>query len=82
MSANVIALSYLAASVLFILSLRGLSHPLTARRGNVFGIVGMSIAVAATLAITRRIDIPLAMLAGRRRRGRRHRQAGADDADA
>ena len=52
MSANVIALSYLAASVLFILSLRGLSHPLTARRGNVFGIVGMSIAVAATLAIT------------------------------
>ena len=64
MSANVIAISYLAASVLFILSLRGLSHPLTARRGNVFGIVGMSIAVAATLAITRRIDIPLAMLAG------------------
>ncbi|MET0214625.1 MAG: NAD(P)(+) transhydrogenase (Re/Si-specific) subunit beta, partial [Vicinamibacterales bacterium] len=64
MSANVIAISYLAASVLFILSLRGLSHPLTARRGNVFGIVGMSIAVAATLAITRRVDIPLAMLAG------------------
>ena len=63
MSANVIAILYLTASVLFILSLRGLSHPLTARRGNVFGIVGMSIAVAATLAITRRIDIPLAMLA-------------------
>ena len=37
MTANQVALSYLAASVLFILSLRGLSHPLTARRGNLFG---------------------------------------------
>ena len=63
MSANVIAISYLAASVLFILSLRGLSHPLTARRGNVFGIVGMAIAIATTLAVTRRIDTALAMLA-------------------
>ena len=63
MSANFIAISYLVASVLFILSLKGLSHPLTARRGNVFGIVGMSIAVVTTLAVTRRIDTALAMLA-------------------
>jgi H+-translocating NAD(P) transhydrogenase subunit beta len=63
MSANVIAISYLAASVLFILSLKGLSHPLTARRGNLLGIVGMAIAIATTLAVTRRIDIALAMLA-------------------
>ena len=38
MSANAIALWYLLASVLFILALKGLSHPLTARRGNRFGI--------------------------------------------
>jgi NAD(P) transhydrogenase subunit beta len=63
MAANFIAISYLVASVLFILSLRGLSHPETARRGNVFGIIGMSIAVVTTLAVTRRIDTALAMLA-------------------
>jgi NAD(P) transhydrogenase subunit beta len=63
MSANFIAISYLSASVLFILSLKGLSHPQSARRGNIFGIVGMAIAVMTTLAITRRIDIALAMLA-------------------
>ncbi len=63
MSPNFIAISYLVASVLFILSLRGLSHPLTARRGNVFGIVGMAIAVVTTLTVTRRIDIAVAMFA-------------------
>jgi NAD(P) transhydrogenase subunit beta len=63
MSPNFIAISYLVASVLFILSLRGLSHPLTARRGNVFGIAGMTIAVVTTLAITRRMDMALLMLA-------------------
>jgi NAD(P) transhydrogenase subunit beta len=63
MSANQIAISYLAASVLFILALKDLSHPSTARRGNLFGIVGMALAVATTLVIARRIDIPLAMMA-------------------
>jgi NAD(P) transhydrogenase subunit beta len=62
MTANQVAIFYLAASVLFILSLRGLSHPRTARRGNVFGIAGMAIAVLTTFAITRRLDIPVAML--------------------
>ena len=42
-------LAYLVASVLFILALRGLSHPETSRRGNLFGMVGMGIAVLATL---------------------------------
>ena len=43
-------LAYLVASVLFILALRGLSHPTTSRRGNLMGMVGMGIAVLATLA--------------------------------
>jgi NAD(P) transhydrogenase subunit beta len=63
MTANEVALSYLAASVLFILSLKGLSHPLTARRGNLFGMIGMALAVLTTLAITRRVDLAIAMLA-------------------
>ncbi len=49
MSSTVVGFAYLVASVLFILSLKGLSHPETARRGNVFGIVGMIIAVVTTL---------------------------------
>jgi NAD(P) transhydrogenase subunit beta len=63
MSPNQVALSYLAASVLFILALKGLSHPLTARRGNRFGIAGMTLAVLTTLAITRRIDLTIGALA-------------------
>jgi len=62
MSANQIAILYLAASVLFILSLKGLSHPLSARRGNVFGMVGMTIAIVTTLAMTERVDVALAMM--------------------
>jgi len=65
MSANQVALWYLVASILFILALKGLSNPVSARRGNWFGIVGMLIAVATTLAITHRIDlILLAILIG------------------
>jgi NAD(P) transhydrogenase subunit beta len=51
MTANQVALWYLVASVCFILALKGLSHPSTARRGNLFGIVGMAIAVVVTLAL-------------------------------
>lgn len=43
-------LAYLVASVLFILALKGLSHPSTSRRGNIMGMVGMGIAIVATLA--------------------------------
>ncbi|MFL1462248.1 NAD(P)(+) transhydrogenase (Re/Si-specific) subunit beta [Roseococcus sp. DSY-14] len=42
-------LAYLVASVLFILALRGLSHPTTSRQGNLYGMVGMGIAILATL---------------------------------
>ena len=52
MSANFIALAYLVAAVFFILALKGLSSPLSSRRGNLFGMVGMAIAVATTLTIT------------------------------
>ena len=62
-SPNIVAICYLVASVLFILSLKGLSHPLSARRGNLFGMVGMTIAVLTTFAVTERLDIVLAMLA-------------------
>jgi NAD(P) transhydrogenase subunit beta len=50
MSPNVVALLYLAAAVLFILALRGLSSPVTSRRGNTLGMVGMTIAILTTLA--------------------------------
>src|SRR5437016_13914156 len=50
MSADVVALLYLVAGVLFILALRGLSSPQTSQRGNLFGMVGMAIAIATTLA--------------------------------
>jgi NAD(P) transhydrogenase subunit beta len=50
MNANLAAVLYLVAGVLFILSLRGLSSPASSRQGNFFGMIGMGIAVATTLA--------------------------------
>ena len=50
MTANLAALLYLVAGVLFILSLRGLSSPASSRQGNWFGMIGMTIAVLTTLA--------------------------------
>ncbi|KPK31280.1 MAG: pyridine nucleotide transhydrogenase [Betaproteobacteria bacterium SG8_40] len=49
MTSSLATVSYIAATILFILSLGGLSHPETARRGNLFGIIGMTIAVLATV---------------------------------
>jgi H+-translocating NAD(P) transhydrogenase subunit beta len=49
MSASLTSLAYLVAAVLFILALRGLSSPVTSRQGNRFGMIGMTIAVVATL---------------------------------
>jgi NAD(P) transhydrogenase subunit beta len=49
MAANISALLYLAAGVLFILALRGLSSPATSRRGNLYGMIGMAIAGLTTL---------------------------------
>jgi NAD(P) transhydrogenase subunit beta len=50
MSENLAALLYLVASICFIMALRGLSSPETSRAGNIYGIAGMVIAVATTLA--------------------------------
>ena len=49
MSASLTSLAYLVAAVLFILALRGLSSPVTSRSGNRFGMIGMAIAVLATV---------------------------------
>jgi NAD(P) transhydrogenase subunit beta len=49
MSASLTSLAYLVAAVLFVLALRGLSSPVTSRQGNRFGMIGMAIAVVATL---------------------------------
>ena len=51
MSMNVVTLLYLVASVCFIQALKGLSHPTTSIRGNLFGMVGMAIAVLTTAAL-------------------------------
>jgi NAD(P) transhydrogenase subunit beta len=55
MSANSVALAYLTAAVLFILALKGLSSPVSARRGNLFGMIGMGIAVLTTLTVTHNV---------------------------
>ncbi len=52
MSPSLTALAYLVAAVLFVLALRGLSSPVSARQGNNFGIAGMAIAIVATLLRT------------------------------
>ena len=49
MSESLTTIAYLGATILFILSLGGLSHPETARRGNLYGMIGMAIAVLATV---------------------------------
>ena len=51
MSGNTVTLLYLVASVCFIQALKGLSHPTTSIRGNVFGMAGMAIAILTTLAL-------------------------------
>jgi NAD(P) transhydrogenase subunit beta len=49
MSPTLLTVSYLAAAILFVLSLGGLSNPETSRRGNLYGMIGMAIAVLATV---------------------------------
>ena len=63
MDQNLATLLYLAASVCFILALRGLSHPETSRAGNRYGVIGMVIAVVITLALLPEIDF-VTILAG------------------
>lgn len=49
MSVNIASFLYLISGILFILALRGLSHPTTSRQGNMYGMIGMGIAVLTTL---------------------------------
>ena len=49
MSESLVTVSYIGATILFILSLGGLSHPETSRRGNLYGMIGMTLAVLATI---------------------------------
>lgn len=51
MSSNIAAFLYLVSGVLFIMALRGLSHPTTSRRGNMLGMAGMAIAIVTTLLL-------------------------------
>jgi len=48
---NFAALAYLISGVLFIMALRGLSHPTTSRQGNRYGMIGMALAIATTLIV-------------------------------
>jgi NAD(P) transhydrogenase subunit beta len=50
-TANLAAVAYIVSGVLFILALRGLSSPVTSRRGNQLGMIGMAIAIATTLLV-------------------------------
>jgi NAD(P) transhydrogenase subunit beta len=62
MSLNLVTLLYLVASVCFIQALKGLSHPTTSIRGNIFGMVGMAIAVLTTAAlIVKLAGLPLGL---------------------
>ncbi len=51
MGVNLASFLYLVSGILFILALRGLSHPSSSRQGNLFGMIGMAIAIATTLAL-------------------------------
>lgn len=67
MSANLTAIAYLVSGILFIMALRGLSSPESSRRGNVFGMVGMTIAVLTTIvspAVTSYVWIIVALIIG------------------
>ncbi|MBL8323531.1 MAG: Re/Si-specific NAD(P)(+) transhydrogenase subunit beta [Rubrivivax sp.] len=64
MTASLATVAYIGATILFILSLGGLSNPETARRGNLFGIIGMTIAVLATVLGPRVLPGGYAWIAG------------------
>jgi len=61
-SANLSALLYLVASICFIMALRGLSSPVTARGGNLYGIAGMVIAIGTTFAAPGVVSYPIIIL--------------------
>ena len=63
MSEGITTVAYIGASILFIMSLGGLSNQETARRGNIYGIVGMAIAVLATILATQIDDYTVLVVA-------------------
>ena len=67
MSEGLVTVSYIASTILFILSLGGLSNPETSRRGNAYGVAGMAIAILATLLgpkVSSIVPVLVAMLIG------------------
>ena len=60
MSMNLVTLLYLVASICFIQALKGLSHPTTSRRGNLFGMLGMTLAVLTTVGLIYKLGSELA----------------------
>ena len=67
MSSGIVTAAYIAAAILFILSLSGLSHQETSKRGNWYGIIGMLIAIVATISsptVTNYGTLALVMLVG------------------
>ncbi|MBX9763447.1 MAG: NAD(P)(+) transhydrogenase (Re/Si-specific) subunit beta [Pseudomonadaceae bacterium] len=60
MSMNLITVLYLVASICFIQALKGLSHPTTSRRGNLFGMIGMGLAVLTTVGLIYKLGAELA----------------------
>ena len=52
MSEGIVTASYVGATILFILALGGLSNQETARRGNLYGMIGMAVALIATIAVS------------------------------
>ena len=78
MTAGLVIVSYIGATILFILALGGLSNQETARRGNMFGIAGMAIALVATIlgVVTANYAVLIgAFVIGARDRARRSRGA-------
>ncbi len=65
MNSSLITVSYLAAAALFILALGGLKTNATARRGNMFGMIGMTIAVLITIIafVDRNLDMLIVIMA-------------------
>ncbi|MDH0639309.1 MULTISPECIES: NAD(P)(+) transhydrogenase (Re/Si-specific) subunit beta [Pseudomonas] len=61
MSMNLITVLYLVASICFIQALKGLSHPTSSRRGNLFGMVGMAIAIVTTVGLIHKLGSELAV---------------------
>ncbi len=60
MSMNLITVLYLVASICFIQALKGLSHPTTSRRGNLFGMLGMGLAIVTTLGLIYKLGADIA----------------------